>query len=397
MGKFCFDYNKNSLPAGLLKIELTSPVTPPSSNLQYGAYYDTGDAWMSAYTGSESCFERAKSTASGIYLDLNPFDSSGVSSTEISITEVTRPHFWYLVLVNCNGGYEDIHFRLTATNILSSNWNKQFGVNEQGLNSLYLVYFFVYTIFVMTHLYGVRKLSRETAAFVHPLVKIFTFAVLFQYLSVFAELIHLGVFVNDGIGVPALSKFSTVMETFARICFIFLLILLAKGWTISTDDIRHRWVVLLALFIITVTYFSLVVWQFVGVDPASTLYIYASVPGILIVTLNAVTGVWFFITIFLTWRHEDDPHKRSLYLKLLLLYTLWFAVLPMIVVVGLKLEPWWCEKIVKTFSLSVTTIALFSMGFLLWPSRAENYFKIKIPEVGIQRLDSTEPTLYDKL
>jgi len=244
----------------------------------------------------------------------------------------------------------------------------------------------------MTHLYGVRKLSRETSAYVHPLIKIFTFGVLFQYLSVFAELIHLGVFVNDGIGVPALSKFSTVMETFARICFIFLLILLAKGWTISTDDIRHRWLVLVALLVITIIYFSLVVWQFVGVDPASTLYIYASIPGILIVTLNAVTGVWWFITIFLTWRQEDDPHKRGLYLKLWVLYTLWFAVLPVIVVVGLRLDPWWCEKIVKTFSLSVTTIAFFSMGFLLWPSRAENYFKIKIPDVG-----KTESTLYDKL
>jgi hypothetical protein len=392
MGKFCFDYNADGKVVGLVTIELTAQVLTPPSSLAYGIYDDEGDAWKSAYSGSESCPDRARGCIGGNYSTPFSFGSDGVSVTFVNVKESRRPRFWYLVLVNCNGGYQDIHFRVTFTNVLSSHWNKQFGVNEQGLNSLYLVYFFVYTIFVMTHLYGVRKLSRETAAYVHPLIKIFTFAVLFQYLSVFSELIHLGLFVNDGIGVPAMAKFSTVMEAFARIFFIFLLILLAKGWTISTDEIRHRWAVLITVFITTVIYFSLVVWQFVGVDPASTLYIYASIPGILIVTLNAVIGLWYFITIAFTWKAEDEPHKRRLYLKLWVLYTCWFSVLPVIVVVGLRLDPWWCEKIVATFSLSVTTIAFFIMGFFLWPSRAELYFKIKTPDVA-----KTESTLYSQL
>jgi len=392
MGKFCFDFNADRVEVGDVFIELTSPGGTPPSNLKIGFYDDDGTAWSDAYSGDESCVERGKQTVDGEYMQISPFNSNGVSSTDVRVTETVRPRFWYVVLANCDGGFQNIHYRISFTNILSSHWNKQFGVNEQGLNTLYLVYFFVYTIFVMTHLYGVRKLSRETGAYVHPLVKIFTFGVLFQYLAVFSELIHLGVFVNDGIGVPALSKFSTVMATFARICFIFLLILLAKGWTITTDEIRHRWLVLLVIALITILYFSLVVWQFVGVDPASTLYVYSSIPGILIVSLNAVIGVWFFITIGLTWRAEDNPHKRDLFLKLWILYSLWFAVLPVIVVVGLRLDPWWCEKIVETFSLSVTTIAFFVMGFLLWPSRAEQYFKIKIPDVA-----KTETTLYSTL
>jgi len=340
-----------------------------------------------------TCEEKSLNTIYQEYEPVTGWEPVGDGSSRVVIDipnyfHTSRPRFWYMVLVNCEGGFQDISYNVHFVNLLASNWDKEFGVNEQGLNTLYLICFILYTFGVLVHLYGVRKLSKDSGAFVHPLVKIFTFSLMFQYLSVFSELIHLAVFVGDGWGVPALSKFSVVMETLARISFMFLLILLAKGWTITTDEInpRWRWTVTIAIFLLTVAYFSLVISQYVAVDPASNLYAYSSVPGILIIVLNGLVGFWFFVQIFITYKQEDDPHKKGFFLKLMLLYTLWFAGLPVIAGLGIELPPWWCEKVVTSFSLSATTVAYAVLGYLLWPTRAEHYFKIKTPDVATASL-----------
>jgi hypothetical protein len=50
-----------------------------------------------------------------------------------------------------------------------------------------------------------------------------------QSVAVFFFLIHYGTFANNGVGVPFLSGLAEVLEMFARLAFILLLILLAKG------------------------------------------------------------------------------------------------------------------------------------------------------------------------
>jgi len=202
-----------------------------------------------------------------------------------------------------------------------------------------------------------------------------------EFLAVFSDLIHYGIYHSDGIGVPSLDKFSTVMDTFSRLSFILLLILLAKGWTISTDEIRHREFVILAMVILSISYFSLIIWDFAARDPASTLYVYESVPGGLILGLVGVTGLWYAVTIFMSYRQEDDPMKKSFYLKLGILYTMWFAALPILVVIGIALDPWVREKVVRSMNLTLTTVAYTILAYLLWPTRAEIYFKIKTPDI----------------
>jgi len=200
-------------------------------------------------------------------------------------------------------------------------------------------------------------------------------------LAVFGDLIHYGTFHSDGIGVPSLDKFSTVIEAFARLSFILLLILLAKGWTISTDEIRQRGLILAVMSLLSISYFTLIIVDFAARDPASTVYEYESVPGGLIVALNGLTGIWFAVTIYFSYSAEEDVMKKSFYMRLGLSYTIWFGALPFLVIIGIALDPWVREKIVTSLTLTVTTIAYTILAYLLWPSRAEVYFKIKTPDI----------------
>ena len=48
-----------------------------------------------------------------------------------------------------------------------SSWNIEFGTNIMGLNTLYLIYFLVYVVFLAVHLFGVRTLAQRQK-YVHP-------------------------------------------------------------------------------------------------------------------------------------------------------------------------------------------------------------------------------------
>jgi len=239
----------------------------------------------------------------------------------------------------------------------------------------------VFLGFSLVQSVGLYRLTRETKAFVHPIVKLFTFSLFFQLLSVLAEAIHYLVYSFDGKGVLPLDKFSEGMEALGRVAFILLLILLAKGWTISTDELRYRGFLIVGMLALFFAYFSLIIFDWAARDPESTLYEYESVPGALIVSLNGLTGIWFVVTILFTWRAEDDQVKKNFLLQLGLIYTVWFAVLPVMVLLGLGLDPWVREKIVKSMNLTITTLAFFILGYLLWPSRSDAYFRIKTPNV----------------
>jgi len=72
----------------------------------------------------------------------------------------------------------------------------------------------------------------------------------------------------------------------------------------------------------------------VGFDPASSVYAYDTAPGAILVVLRSLVMIWFIYELYRTFHEEANEVKRTWYVYFGLFYTLWFVILPFIVVVA---------------------------------------------------------------
>jgi len=194
-------------------------------------------------------------------------------------------------------------------------------------------------------------------------------------------LCHYGKYTQDGVGVPALKGLGEVLDASARVTLIIMLILLAQGWTISRQQLLHRWQIITAAGVLAVFYLAFIIWDVAGRDPVSTLYVYDATPGYLVCVLVAICAIWFLVYIIQSYRAEAEEAKARLYVRLGALYFLWFLSLPLIVLLALGVAPWVRQKAIDGLLQAVSLIAYSVLTYVLWFSRSDEYFKMKVPDV----------------
>lgn len=173
---------------------------------------------------------------------------------------------WFYGFARCNGGFTDASFRLHFQQSNENGWNREFGENESGMNTLYLAFFLFFSIVIVINCVGTYKLQQKLS-YLHPLIKLFLIVLILEYLALFVLLIHYGSYASNGEGILILMKLGEVLEIVSRVCFMLLLLLLAKGWTISNETLTHKW----AIIGIVVSYLALsvfiLVWTYSMEDP----------------------------------------------------------------------------------------------------------------------------------
>merc|ERR1711935_691540 len=101
-------------------------------------------------------------------------------------------------------------------------------------------------------------------------------------------------------------------------CFLTLLMLLAKGWTISSNTLTGANTILLVVVSFGIMNFLRAAWES-SLDLRSPL---SEVPFFLKVLLHTSTaawlgfGLWFGQTMRLSYAEEYKPAKQSLYMQL---------------------------------------------------------------------------------
>jgi hypothetical protein len=214
-------------------------------------------------------------------------------------------------------------------------------------------------------------------------VKLFAVILCVQYVSVVLSFVHYLQYGNDGVGLIWLSYCGLLLDAVARIMFIFLLLLLAHGWTISNDHLQQRWIiagVLLCFLCLQVAQFGYSWWSF---NPELTAVNKGEfVLQCLVVAVYLLLGVYFVFMLCVSWVNEIIPPKKRLYLRLGLLFSPWMIGPPLVAIGVLLLDDWVRTKIVLTLQASLTLIAYIALSFLLWPSRAQEYFSINTPTLS---------------
>jgi len=272
----------------------------------------------------------------------------------------------------------DMHF-LQAEN----NWNKEFSFDDQGLLLEYILFGIVFLLGFGVHLFGDYQLFRARSF--HPIMRLLTISIALTVFSLWFYLGHYAIYSNNGVGSTFLRVLGAILDSASGLVFIFLLILISKGWGITYPSIAHFQEQKIPLIIILSLFFVMyVVLFFCGefaTDPASTLYIYQSIPGIIFIVVRFLVTVYFVFCLVKTVRDDTDSSKRIFYTIFGTGYLLWFLSLPIIVMIASALAPWVRQKIVMGIYLLCTTLGFAIISFLLWPSRASKYFAVAVPDL----------------
>lgn len=338
-------------------------------------YDSTRNKWTELYYGQPTL------------IDFSEGDFVGV----FPVYQQSRPRYWYIGIENCDdpsalqGLTYTAHF--TQSYVDNAAWEAEFSVESNGLQSLYLSYFIFMSIYLAVHIYGVKGLN-EQLSYVHPLVKLFTFIVVLEYLSVIFLFLHYAAYAGDGVGIVGLYFTGLIFDTMSRLGFMILLMLVAKGWTISSETLEGRNVIVGTFCALFAVQCLLLLWEYLvripeAIYPPLALQIFQYIT----ITFWLAFAAWYAKTCKTSYDEEQNEEKKEFFKRLGISYTIWILALPVFAYVGLILAPWVQVIVSTSLTLSVTCLGYWAFTFLVWPSRATNYFSINVPQVSTGALD----------
>ncbi|GAB5368768.1 hypothetical protein AAMO2058_001348300 [Amorphochlora amoebiformis] len=335
LGKFCFDYTRPK-GSGLSPYDgsrMTFDLTLKNigsghyQELQVLLYDDEPQSWPSIYQQgrgyTKSCHERvaraknARGRTRGSNSTSMPKNRFTVHFDEdrnwvmphIHVHEHQRPRFWYVVLANCKG-FHGVEYKAEFLN-QGPYWKREFGVNEQGLNIISSVFLSFYSCMSILHIWMISK-YREKAIY-HPLLQLYSISILAQALSFACMFAHTWTFTFTGIGIPICNSLSELLFLASRLTLLLFLLLVAQGWGTVKIGINYRESLFGLLGGFCMCYFLLLLWDVKFRDPASTLYLYESIPGVFILILDILATVWYVLSARKTLQVTPNPNPNPFY------------------------------------------------------------------------------------
>ena len=151
----------------------------------------------------------------------------------------------------------------------------------------------------------------------------------------------------DGIGLKSTQLNGRVLEAAADLMFVLLLILVAKGYTVTRARLPQASSIKLAVFVCAYStiYTTLFIYERIHFDPGTVLYIYESVAGYGLIILRIIGWCMFIYSTFFTLKHY--PEKGGFYYPYFSFYTLWFVSGPCIIIIANHIIAEWVREKVK--------------------------------------------------
>jgi GPR180/TMEM145, transmembrane domain len=290
----------------------------------------------------------------------------------------SRAHFWWFAAANCDdGSVFELTYDIHMQNAGDGAWDREFSYDQQGVLTMYIVFLCVWTVGLAVEAYAAFTLWRKECW--HAMVRVLDAAILVEWFSLLFVTIHYGVYKDDGMGVLGLFYVGQALNMCSVLLFTLLLLLMAKGWAISTMELNGKWQLAVAMSVLAAAYVLLFFWGIFGVDPADTLYVYQSAPGIVLLVVRVLVGCFYGVLLFLTLRAESMDVKRLFYIVMGVVFGLWFLTLPAWTVVAAIVSEWVRYKVVIGLSLTSNTLFFGAFCYLTWPTQASKYFSKMTP------------------
>jgi len=295
-------------------------------------------------------------------------------TVSVGVVDNHGANFWYLMMYNCNDTAKtewSVEYNITCTNP-GGLYTRQFSVDKWGFYQLDISFFVFYTVLLGFHVYTCVMLHRARAY--HVLMKMLTLVIACEWLATLIFLCTNAVYAVNGVGSPAFTGIADAIDLIAQVVFIILLMLLAQGWSISSSAIMNRKVLIIGFVSLIVLNIVLFIWKYIVYDPAVVVYMYETIPGILLLILRTAMFVWFMLSVRVSYNAEDDLQKKAFYKRFSIVYGFWFESLVVIVIIGAMIPAIRRDFTVSVIYQVVNFNALAILGIMLRPSVAVQYF-----------------------
>ncbi|XP_072948677.1 transmembrane protein 145-like [Epargyreus clarus] len=314
-----------------------------------------------------------------------------------------RERWWFLAISNCDSPKGlDVKYKFLMTNGPEGDfWHEHFSADEFYVLPILLTYTFAYVIVLI----AVVMCSVELRArqLLHTTYKLFLASAAAQHAGAALQALAAVRAAVTGVSNTAARTAGEFLCGVSEMTFLLLLILMAKGYTITRGRLKVAFTIKLTVFMCcyVVTYIVLFVYQAKAFDPGEVLYLYESPAGYGIIVLRIAGWCAFAYSTFFTVRKY--PEKNMFYCPFFICGTLWFFAGPLFILTANSyIDKWVRESVVIAVLLFITFSGHIMFLLLTLPVFANKNFPyhVRTTQIGVMEvtgnagLDGFGPTAY---
>ncbi|KAG8325686.1 hypothetical protein J6590_060724 [Homalodisca vitripennis] len=303
-------------------------------------YYDSDTQWPSVYKSNKTCEEK-QSILKRELLQIVPLVPEELDSGCVEISRPkkkgpssifcnssksfrsARERWWFLAVSHCNFSKGlSIKYSFLMTNGAPGDyWHEHFSADEFYIMPLLMGFSMLYILVILAAVVCCKEL--KTRQLLHSTYKLFFCSVVLQEVGIFVQSIAYIQFAVSGLDSVTIRDIGRLCESASEIVFLLVLLLLAKGYTVTRGRLRLASSVKLTIFMYmyTACYCFLFLFEKQYFDPGEVLYIYESPAGYGLIGLRIVAWWMFIYSTIFTLKHY--PEKATFYYPFNLIGTLW--------------------------------------------------------------------------
>jgi hypothetical protein len=195
---------------------------------------------------------------------------------------------------------------------------------------------------------------------------------------------------NSGQGLEGCEIFARCFEVVGYLIFINTLLLVARGWTITTRKLSRKTENLFFTALLVVIYVALFLSETLR-DPADSTYLYNSWAGYFFIAMTLFLMLTFHYLLHRTYVFEKLVVKRTFYRRFGFVYTLWFIHMPILVAISNAIPLYMQAKTLFGIERCVQLLAFFMIPMMQKPKNSyevyattDNLYDARIPSVARQ-------------
>ncbi|CAH1163323.1 unnamed protein product [Phaedon cochleariae] len=219
-----------------------------------------------------------------------------------------RERWWFIAVSNCNGS-KGIHlkYRILMTNGAPGDyWHEHFSADEFYILPVLMAFAIAYSFLMLGIV--VCSIELKSRQLLHTTYKIFVFSSIVQLFAIlFVCSCYLKLAVT-GLLETKIKRFGMILMSISETSFVLLLLLLAKGFTITRGRLPLPASIKLTIFmcVYAVIYLSLFVYEAKVFDPGEVLYLYESPAGYGLIILRVLAWCMFIYSTIFTLKYYPE-------------------------------------------------------------------------------------------
>jgi hypothetical protein len=411
VGKFCFDFvpivrhgpltpeqmHMQTVDDGVLSLhvkgELEEAEDPDkNSQLFFMIFDDEDDHWPVVRGNWEqlTCQDFKDAANAVVPLASRLASPQHELHQRIGVHEHVRPRFWYFAFINCGTPLPTtLTYSLHAWNPIRG-YQAEFGIDQQNSLPLEIMYLLLFGG-VFATVYVLYNLPCEWRS--RPLLTALQASAACSCVSCCCLMLHNAAYARDGWGIGFLEIVGVISSCYGKALLAVLLYLLARGWTLLTSEAESsRRILFTAVFAgIVVLSVGCEIHGLYFHDQSTSLYLYESWPGAVILILNSFLLYTALHLLWETFQKEASEEVRSFYRLMAIANVFYFVSLFVICALAYLFDPWVRKKFVDRVELGSRFVTTLLLLFCLWPTFLEARIPARPARSGAEPLDFEEP------